>query len=149
MASRKPNRHKPVTQCKVRFQPRRVDEAAESVRATPIARGRLRIDGIPLVARGVSFHDLVQASPGADSPMIHDFSRVIQKSGHKTIHFTVSGMKDKAARLPPLLAALGELGCAHETRDQRLHAINVPPTVDIAAVAAILDGCQLAWSEVG
>ncbi|MEI7657760.1 MAG: DUF4265 domain-containing protein [Phycisphaerae bacterium] len=149
MASRKPNRHKPVTQCKVRFQPLRQGEAAESVRATPITRGRMRIDGIPLVARGVSFHDLVQASPGADSPMVHDFSRVIQKSGHKTVHFNVSGMKDKAVRLPRLLAALGELGCAHDTRDQRLHAINVPPTVDLQAVTAMIEEWHLTWVDVG
>ncbi len=149
MASRKPNRHKPVTQCKVRFQPLHAGEAAETVRATPIARGRLRIDGIPLVARGVSFHDLVQASPGADSPMIHDFSRVIQKSGHKTIHVNVTGMRDKATRLPASLSSLGELGCTHDTRDQRLYALNVPPTVAMEAVAAILEGCQVAWTQVG
>lgn len=149
MASRKPNRHKPANECKVRFQPLRPGEAAETVRATPIARGRLRIDGIPLVARGVSFHDLVQASPGGDSPMVHDFARVIQKSGHKTIHFTAAGLRDKATRLPRLLAALGELGCAHDTRDQRLHGVNVPPTADMKAIAAIFEECQLAWTEVG
>jgi hypothetical protein len=149
MPSRKPNRHKPANECKVRFQPLRPGDPTETVRATPIARGRLRIDGIPFVARGVSFHDLVQASPGADSPMIHDFSRVIQKSGHKTVHFHASGMRDKGVRLPELLARLGELGCAHGTRDQRFHAINVPPTVEMQTVAALLAACGLDWVEVG
>jgi hypothetical protein len=145
MPSRKPNRHKPATGCKVRFQPEAPGQVADAIRATPIARGRFRIDAIPFIARGVSFHDLVQASP-TEVASVNDFSRVIQKSGHRTIHFTTTGLANKATALPALLTRLVEAGCSHDTRDGKFHAVNVPPLVELAAVGELLTQQGVPWS---
>jgi hypothetical protein len=144
MPSRKPNRHKSATVCRVRFSPL-TGGPGETVRATPIARERLRLDEIPVMTDGISYHDLVQASMG-DPPGMHDFIKMIQKSGHRTLRFTTAAMHHRATKLPQLLARLVEAGCSHENKDQRFYAINVPPLVDITAIGAMLTEAAVTWN---
>jgi hypothetical protein len=106
--------------------------------AEPLGSGRFRVESCPFFAYGVSRDDVVVAAAGGgdESPRLED---VIEKGGHRTLR----GALDPAigvshARVQDLLGRLLEMGCTHEALRPKLVAVDVPPTVDVGAVVALL-----------
>jgi hypothetical protein len=106
--------------------------------AEPLGSGRFRIESCPFFAYGVSRDDVVGAveTAGEDAPRLED---VLEKGGHRTLRLALDPRIDLAdSSVQGLLERLLELGCTHEALRPKLVAIDVPPQVDVAVVAQLL-----------
>lgn len=106
--------------------------------AEPLGSGRFRIESCPFFAYGVSRDDVVRAAEGAgeEAPRLED---VVEKGGHRTLRLALDPAIELAdGTIQGLLERLLELGCTHETLRPKLVAIDVPPEVDVAVVAELL-----------
>lgn len=125
------------------------DPADDWLWAEALGSGRFRIESCPFFAYGLSRDDVVvAASPGPDeSPRLE---HVVEKSGHRTLRAALDPAVDAShPRVQDLLGRLLELGCTHETLRPKLVAIDVPPSIDVARAAALLqahaDDGALLW----
>ncbi len=106
--------------------------------AEPLGSGRFRIESCPFFAYGVSRDDVVRAveSGGDEAPCLED---VVEKGGHRTLRLALDpSVEVSDAAIQGLLERLLELGCTHEALRPKLAAIDVPPEVDVAVVAELL-----------
>ncbi len=106
--------------------------------AEPLGSGRFRIESCPFFAYGVSRDDVVHAveTTGDEAPRLED---VLEKGGHRTLRLALDpGVEIADASVQGLLERLLELGCTHEALRPKLVAIDVPPEVDVAIVAQLL-----------
>lgn len=106
--------------------------------AEPLGSGRFRIESCPFFAYGVSRDDVVRAveDSGEDAPRLED---VLEKGGHRTLRLALAPQVDLGdSSIQGLLERLLELGCTHEALRPKLVAIDVPPEVDVAVVAQLL-----------
>jgi hypothetical protein len=106
--------------------------------AEPLGSGRFRIESCPFFAYGVSRDDVVHAveAPGQEAPQLED---VVEKGGHRTLRLALDPAVELVdGSVQGLLERLLELGCTHEALRPKLVAIDVPPEVDVAVVAELL-----------
>ncbi len=106
--------------------------------AEPLGSGRFRIESCPFFAYGVSRDDVVRAAEAAgdDAPHLED---VVEKGGHRTLRLALDPAVELSdGGIQGLLERLLELGCTHEALRPKLVAIDVPPEVDVAVVAELL-----------
>jgi hypothetical protein len=108
--------------------------------AEPLGSGRYRVESCPFFAYGLSRDDVVRAADGAgeDAPRLED---VMDKSGHRTLRLALDPAAELSDRpVQALLERLLEAGCTHEALRPKIVAIDLPPEVDVAAVAELLQG---------
>jgi hypothetical protein len=106
--------------------------------AEPLGSDRFRVESCPFFAYGVSRDDVVRAvaTDGEDAPLLED---VVEKGGHRTLRLALDPAVELAdGAVQGLLERLLELGCTHEALRPKLVAIDVPPEVDVAVVAELL-----------
>jgi hypothetical protein len=106
--------------------------------AEPLGAARYRIESCPFFAYGISREDVVRAidAAGEDAPRLED---VVEKGGHRTLRLALDPRHDADdASVQGLLERLLELGCTHELLRPKLVAIDLPPEVDVAVVAELL-----------
>jgi hypothetical protein len=117
--------------------------------AEPLGSDRFRIESSPFFAYGVSRNDVVRAAvaTGEEEPRLED---VLEKGGHRTLRMALDpavGLTNGG--IQGLLERLLELGCTHEALRPKLVALDVPPEVDVAIVAQLLqalaDDGKLLW----
>jgi hypothetical protein len=113
---------------------------------TPLGGGRFRLENMPLLAYGVSLHDVVEAHPRWFFGRL-TFTRVVKKSGCRTVRvFTPEGNRTpEALRLREMLTAGG---CSWAGGLQKMLAVNVPGHVELAKVRAILEAAAgIRWEQ--
>ncbi len=107
----------------------------DAVWAEPLGSDRFRIESCPFFAYGLSRNDVVRAA-GEGGPELGD---VLEKSGHRTLRFALAqGVELGAPPAQRVLERLGDAGCTHELMRPRFVSIDVPPEVDVAVVAGVL-----------
>lgn len=125
---------------KVRF-PLKPEEsklsAYELLWATNIGRGQFRLENSPVFKFGVSYQDVVLATP-IDGQL--EFVEVAIRGGHSTYRIITSvGREDDASNQ---LTALIREGCTYESGPGRFVTIDVPPKANIFDVYKVLQAGQ-------
>jgi len=122
--------------------------AEDSVWAEPVGSQRYRVESCPFFAFGISRDDVVHAAeaPG-EGPVLDD---VLEKGGHRTLRLLLNpSVELRSAPVQRLLERLVEMGCTHELLRPKLLAIDLPPEVDLAVAAQLLQEAAragtLAW----
>jgi hypothetical protein len=130
------------TPCKVRLLS--PEGSAERLWAVSLGGGKFRLDNTPFFAYGVSSGDVVRAKK-SDVDGIHDFVKVLAKSGHRTIRvvFETAITKDKKAR--SAMNRLVKAGCTFEGMNGMLFAVDVPPEVDFSEITNMAESLGLEW----
>ncbi|MGC3997230.1 MAG: DUF4265 domain-containing protein [Anaeromyxobacter sp.] len=114
----------------------------------PLGSGRYRIESSAFFAYGISRDDIVGATEeGGATPLLDE---VLEKGGHRTLRVALDdGIDLRAAPMQKLLERLIEMGCTHEVLRPKIVAIDLPPEVDVQAIAALLqslaEGGHLIW----
>lgn len=106
--------------------------------AEPLGSGRYRIESCPFFAYGVSREDVVRAgdAPGQEAPALED---IVEKGGHRTLRLALDATVELGTPgVQALLEQLLQLGCTYELLRPKIVAIDLPPEVDVAAVADVL-----------
>ena len=70
------------------------------------------------------------------------FKRVVTKSGYRTVRIT-----SDTDFTDDLFEAIKRLGCSFEGANRRYVAIDVPPAVELDAVAELLTQRQIRWEH--
>ena len=106
-------------------------------RFRPDSRPTFLLQNSPFYVKGISFLDIVSAVPRQDGGG-YDFREIVGRGGHSTFWlFQSKGNRGFEAYWPRLEA----LGCSYEGSaqgPQQLYAVDVPETVNIQDVRAIL-----------
>ena len=107
--------------------------------AEPLGAGRYRVESCPFFAYGISRDDVilaVDAAAGEEAPRLDD---VVEKCGHHTLRLALDpGAELSDPGVQTFLEGLLEHGCTHEALRPKLVAVDVPPEVDVARVAEVL-----------
>ncbi len=106
--------------------------------AEPLGSGRYRIESCPFFAYGVSREDVVRAgdAPGQEAPALED---IVEKGGHRTLRLALDAAVELGTPgVQALLEQLLQVGCTYELLRPKIVAIDLPPEVDLAAVADVL-----------
>lgn len=130
------------TEDMVRIEFREGDDV-ECLWAAPRGGHLYQIDNNPFFAYRVSWQDIVEAEP--DEEGILCFVRVVEKSGNRTVRVITKGYETTSAAAKPFLDGIVKLGCDYEGMQPYLISINVPPTVDLQAVADYLIASGHNW----
>src|SRR5512138_2134329 len=104
--------------------------------AEPLGSDRFRVESCPFFAYGVSRDDVVRAAGPEEGPVLAD---VLEKGGHRTLRFALDASVDlQSTAVQRLLERVGDAGCTYELLRPRYVAIDVPPEVDLAVLADVL-----------
>lgn len=119
---------------------------AELVWAKPLGDGKFEILNSPFYASGVSFEDIVSATPDPDDgDWLFRFDKVTKSSGSTTVRiiFSKANWQDSESGL---IKSLNDLGCFYEgsTEHDRLVALDIPEEADYAKVKRLLDDGEIA-----
>ena len=117
-----------------------VGETVETLWAEKTADG-YRLLNSPWYAKGLSYLDVVEASPDSDGLL--QLSRKVGTSGHSTYRLLIEGDTDWEEHWDELQS----LGCTFEESHQnyfRLLAVDVPPECDIHAAYALMEAGERA-----
>lgn len=109
---------------------------SERLWALHVGEGRYQIDNIPFFARDLAWGDVVSAVPeeGAEEGVLR-YDQVLQSSGHSTFRILVHD----ETQMSELCGLMERLGCDTERSHlPRLVAIDIPPSVPLAAVRQAL-----------
>jgi len=121
---------------KIAFPDERGD--VETMWAFDLGEGRYKLDSTPWYQYGVSYQDVVAASPGPDGFL--QFERVIAKSGIRTLRVRSDEPVPQA-----LLGHLVAAGCHYEGANPKFIGIDVPAGVALSAATDLLVASGLEW----
>lgn len=108
--------------------------------ATKTGRGTFKLDNIPFYVCGVSCEDIIAADASERGPL--RFKALVEPSFHSTIRVILT--KDCQDRRPlderttDLRGKLKALGCDTEAYRPGFFAVDIPPSVKLSDVRAIL-----------
>jgi Domain of unknown function (DUF4265) len=118
----------------------------ETLWAHDLGSGRYRLDNLPWYAYGISVGDVVEAVASDGGQFT--FSRIVEKSGNRTLRIILLRIPDGdqlTFESESALPILTELGCGFEKANRRFIAVNVPASVDLAAVTEALETTDVRW----
>jgi hypothetical protein len=119
----------------------RTNDEVETLWAQPLGNSLYRLDNTPWYAYGVSWRDVVEATPqDGGFPL---FTRVVDKSGYRTVRVIV---RDDA-ELEQLKAGVLALGCTFEGAWSKLISIDVPAEASLEAVRDFLIDGRFQWEH--
>jgi len=111
---------------------------SEVLWARSIAADRFLIDNIPFYARNLAYLDTVSARPSADDGVL-TLERVLSRSGHSTYRIKCRDDVESQAACEVVLRMLEAAGCGYEGAKRTLYAIDLPPSVDVHRIYALLE----------
>ena len=121
------------------------DENVETLWADRVGPDLYRLDNSPFWAYGVSWRDVVEAHP--DPGGMLRMSRVVEKSGHRTVRVIFDPGVDESPGAQAILAGVQEIGASYEGMNPRYVAIDIPPGVELMAVARYLTERGAQWEH--
>lgn len=121
------------------------DVYVETPWAVPLGNNRYRLDNIPFYAYGLSWGDVVEAEPREHEQPL--FSKVVEKSGHKTMRVILDPPADQSEDSQAVLSMLQKLGCTYEGVNNVYIAVDIPPDVDLQAVTEYLMTLEQDWEH--
>ena len=123
----------------------REDEYAETVWAERVGPDRYRLDNSPFWAYSVSWLDVVEAHPDENGQLA--LTRVVEKSGHRTVRVIFDPAIDKDPEAQATVDELGRMGCSYEGMHPGYLAIDIPPGIELMKVAEYLTERGVQWEH--
>jgi hypothetical protein len=120
-------------------------EYVETLWADRVGPDLYRLDNSPFWAYGVSWRDVVEAHPDPDGML--RMSRVVEKSGHRTVRVIFDPRVDESPEAQAILDGARELGASYEGMNPGYLAIDIPPELDLIAVANYLTERGVQWEH--
>lgn len=121
------------------------DENLETLWAEPVGQDLYRLDNLPFFAYGVSWLDVVEAHPDDNGQLV--MSRVVEKSGHRTVRVIFDPGVDQSPEARVILDGVVALGASYKRANPRYLAIDIPPGVDLMGIARYLTEHGVEWEH--
>jgi hypothetical protein len=122
------------------------DGDVETLWAKVVGDRAYELDNVPWYAYRLSLGDIVEAS--GDENAILEYERTITKSGNRTIRVILSltdESREWTVESRELVERLKKIGVGYEGANKAFLGLNIPPPVDLQAVAAILTETGVDW----
>jgi hypothetical protein len=123
----------------------REDENSETLWAHPVGPNLYRLENSPFWAYGVSWLDVVEAHEDQNGQLA--VTRVVEKSGHRTVRVIFEPRVDESPENRAILDGAVELGCSYEGMHAGYIAIDIPPEVDLMVVSRYLTSRGAQWEH--
>ena len=120
-------------------------EYVETLWAEPVGPDLYRLENSPFWAYGVSWLDVVEAHPDPDGML--RMRGVVEKSGHRTVRVIFERGADESSEARAILEGVKALGASYEGMTPKYLSIDIPPGVELAAVADYLTGHEVEWEH--
>ena len=117
----------------------------ETLWATRVGPDLYRLDNSPFWAYGVSWYDVVEAHQDPDGVL--RMSRVVTKSGHRTIRIIFEPGVRESPEAQAILDGARQLGASHEGMNPGYFSLDIPPEGDLMAVAGFLTERGVQWEH--
>jgi len=118
----------------------------ETLWAFDLGGDQYRLDNSPFYAYSVSWRDIVYA-PFDQAEGHPTFSKVLRKSGHKTVRLILDPPAEPGNESQDILEALVKLGCSYEGSNPSYIAVDIPPPVDLGRVKGFLVDSGVQWEH--
>jgi hypothetical protein len=125
----------------VKIELRGEDDEVETLWAFELGDGRYKLDNTPWYAYSLSAGDVIEAAP-EERNGFPVFRKVVEKSGYRTVR--IVSEEDFA---DAVFEEIKGIGCSFEGANRRYVAIDVPPGVDLSAVADFLTAKGIRWEH--
>ena len=112
--------------------------------AEALGGNKYRLKNFPFYTYGISFDDVFEAEPAYDDERPY-LTKVIEKSGHKTLRLQLPQSIQESPECRQILDDLNAMDCGYEGNGHRFFVINVQPHCDFDAVVGFINGCDLDW----
>jgi len=107
---------------------------------------RYQLKNFPFYAYGVSYDDIVEAHVKYEDDPYPYFSKVLEKSGHKTLRIMLDESIKDSKHSVAILENLSSMNCGYEgTNGEKYFVINVQPHCDFDAVREYLNAENIMW----
>ena len=121
------------------------EDHVETLWAERVGPDLYRLDNSPFWAYGVSWQDIVEAHPDAAGQL--RMARVVEKGGHRTVRVFLERSPEEAAETRAILDGVNARGATYEGMTHRYLAIDIPPGVDLMAIADYLTSQGVQWEH--
>ena len=116
----------------------------ETLWAYDLGSDEYKLDNLPYYAYGVSCDDVIFA-PFDDGEQFPTFQKVVSKSGNRTIRIIFDLPFESGNESEALVNRLVTMGCDFEGANKKYIVINIPPLVELDAVAKELIDADVEW----
>lgn len=123
------------------------DIAIETPWALPLGNDRYQLKNFPFHYYGISYDDIFEAKPALEDNAQLSITRVLEKSGHKTLRVVFEESIEDSEVSRQHLASLSEMGCGYEGNGSTFFVVNVQPHCDFGKVCDYLSSNDLEWEH--
>ena len=114
--------------------------------ADQVGENRYQLKNFPFFAYGVSYDDIVEAELKYEDDPYPYLTRVVEKSGHRTIRIILDKSAKKSKRSKGILSHIAAMDCGYQGTDGETYfVINIQPHCDYDAVRDYLNEEDIRW----
>lgn len=115
--------------------------------AVALGDHRYQLKNFPFFYYGISYDDIFEALPRHEDDPRPYLTRVLSKSGHKTVRMMLADSIKESEASRAILARLSEMGCGFEGNGATFFVVNIQPHCDYAAVCEFLSSHGIDWEH--
>jgi len=116
--------------------------------AEEVGKNQYQLKNFPFYFYCLSFDDIFEATPKYEDDERPYFTKVIKKSGHKTVRVVLPESIKVSVESKNILDHLNELGCGHEgSNGETFFVINIQPHCDFWQVCEYLTENNIEWEH--
>ena len=114
--------------------------------ADDLGNNQYQLKNFPFFAYGVSYDDIIEAHPKYEDDPYPYMTKVVKKSGHKTLRIQLDESIKTSKRSQKILEDLSEMECGYEgTNGEVYFVINVQPQCDFDKIRDYLNQKDIRW----
>lgn len=121
------------------------DADVECPWAEHLGDNKYRLKNFPFFKYGISYDDVFEAIADVPDDPRPYLTRLIEKSGNKTIRVFFNESFEKSKYVKDTLQTLNSMGCGYEGDGNRFFVINIQPHCNFIEVRDFIDSCKLDW----
>lgn len=115
--------------------------------ALSLGNNRYQLKNFPFFYYGISYNDIFEALPRYDDDPRPYLTKVISKSGHKTVRVIFEASIKDSEESRAILTKLSEMGCGYEGNGATFFVVNIQPHCDFSAVCEFLSSHDIQWEH--
>jgi hypothetical protein len=115
--------------------------------ALSLGNNRYQLKNFPFYYYGISFEDIFEALPTVEDDPRPYITRVLEKSGHKTIRIFLNESIKDSEKSRNILASLTKMECGYEGNGDQFFVVNIQPQCDFDEVCEFISNCDLEWEH--
>ncbi|MEI8363695.1 MAG: DUF4265 domain-containing protein [Betaproteobacteria bacterium] len=119
----------------------------ESPWALPLGNNKYQLKNFPFMYYGISYDDIFEALPQYEDDPRPYLTKVLEKSGHKTVRVLLNAAIDESQESKTILSTLSKMGCGYEGNGAKFFVINIQPHCDFEKVCDYLSESNLEWEH--